>query len=638
MWILLPVISIFLTYNLLGKRNKYCNNNLRLTLVITFLLHAVGIFIVTEILSVFNIIQPNSIKTVWCLDVLILFFITRQKKLPFSSPIKEKIKVFFTTQPLIFASIVFILSVSLTIALVAYPNTWDSMTYHLSRVMYWIQNGNVNHFPTNNDRQLGLAPFAEYCLLHIKCLSTYDPFLNVLQWMAMFCSVLVVSLITKEAGGNNKTQLLSAFIAICIPMGILQSNSTQNDYVESFFIVASLLFLIKNIKYKFLLGDDVLFILCCCLAITTKGTALIFLIPIVCIWLFYMIYNLRWKFIKVIAIGVFLFSVFCLPHAIRNIQTFNQPLGGNYALTNADFGIFPTLSNMFKNVSIHLKTPYPQINSGIESCVKNLSNLIGIDVYSENYNWNPSSPFHIGLFSTHEDAAGNALHVLSLFVCFIIYLFRKNLRKNKLINIVLIAGILMFILFCALLKWQVWNSRLQLPIFVCLTPFLAFILSEIKSRNTFSMLILILLNFSAIFLFANQSRPLFGKSSIFTTSKTNQYFINNEILQKPFVEISALLKEDSITRVALISSLDGWQYPFWALQKQPFSIQINQIHVENDSKYLEEKLPFNAFSPQAIICTNCDADSSMLWYHNIPYKQKYRFENWRLYEEEILPE
>ena len=47
-------------------------------------------------------------------------------------------------------------------AIVAPPNTYDSMTYHLPRVMHWIQNQSVAHYPTHIPRQLHFPPGAEF--------------------------------------------------------------------------------------------------------------------------------------------------------------------------------------------------------------------------------------------------------------------------------------------------------------------------------------------------------------------------------------------------------------------------------------------------------------------------------------------
>jgi len=40
------------------------------------------------------------------------------------------------------------------------PNNWDSLTYHMSRIMYWLSNENLNHFPTHILRHLYQPPFA----------------------------------------------------------------------------------------------------------------------------------------------------------------------------------------------------------------------------------------------------------------------------------------------------------------------------------------------------------------------------------------------------------------------------------------------------------------------------------------------
>ena len=44
----------------------------------------------------------------------------------------------------------------------AYPNNWDSMTYHLTRVEHWMQRQTVIHYATNNVRQVSQPPLAEY--------------------------------------------------------------------------------------------------------------------------------------------------------------------------------------------------------------------------------------------------------------------------------------------------------------------------------------------------------------------------------------------------------------------------------------------------------------------------------------------
>lgn len=123
------------------------------------------------------------------------------------------------------------------IAIIAPPNTWDSMTYHMPRVMHWIQNKTVAHYPTAIQRQLYYAPWAEFAIAHLQILSDGDRFANMVQWFSMVGSLVAVSLIARELGADKKGQLFAALFVVSIPMGILQSSSTQNDYVVSFWLV-----------------------------------------------------------------------------------------------------------------------------------------------------------------------------------------------------------------------------------------------------------------------------------------------------------------------------------------------------------------------------------------------------------------
>ena len=75
--------------------------------------------------------------------------------------------------------------ISGTIAIVSPPNTWDSMTYHMSRVMHWIQNGSLLPYPTNCERQLFLNPGAEFRFAISRSFRAATGFPNMVQWFAM---------------------------------------------------------------------------------------------------------------------------------------------------------------------------------------------------------------------------------------------------------------------------------------------------------------------------------------------------------------------------------------------------------------------------------------------------------------------
>src|SRR6185436_4583982 len=83
-----------------------------------------------------------------------------------------------------FVAVGSILGLTATIALLAPPNNWDSMTYHMPRVAHWAQAGSVAHYPTHILRQLWLGPWAEFGILHLYVLAGGDRLANLVQWLA----------------------------------------------------------------------------------------------------------------------------------------------------------------------------------------------------------------------------------------------------------------------------------------------------------------------------------------------------------------------------------------------------------------------------------------------------------------------
>ena len=127
--------------------------------------------------------------------------------------------------------------VTLMLALVCPPNNWDSQTYHLPRIEHWIQNGSLEFYRTHIERQLDLPGFAEVLLLPLRLLGGGDRLLNLLQWLAGAGSVLLVGRIAALLGVSRRGVALARLAAVTLPIGILESSSTQNDLVVTFFLL-----------------------------------------------------------------------------------------------------------------------------------------------------------------------------------------------------------------------------------------------------------------------------------------------------------------------------------------------------------------------------------------------------------------
>ncbi|MEZ4900809.1 MAG: hypothetical protein R2822_03175 [Spirosomataceae bacterium] len=130
----------------------------------------------------------------------------------------------------------------LFLALYSVPNNVDSINYHLTRVVCWLQNHNVKHYPTFHVQQLYHNVMSEYILLHVLALSGHDFFLHLVQFSAMVGSILGVGLIAQLMGLSYNGQLIISILQLSLPIGVLEATTTQNDYVATFFFIGFVYF------------------------------------------------------------------------------------------------------------------------------------------------------------------------------------------------------------------------------------------------------------------------------------------------------------------------------------------------------------------------------------------------------------
>lgn len=614
----LPLLSLLLLFLIF----QYPGQDWRGSVLSAAIVWGVLITVLTETLSLFRVLTFSSVLVLWLITDIALGFIyyrlvkRGKRSLNFPEPPK------LTPVSLVFlGGVVCIVATVGLIAVVAPPNNWDSMTYHMARVVHWIQNRSVAHYPTYYSAQLVHPPFAEFVIMHLQILSRGDRLANLVQWLSMVGSIIGVSLIAKQLGADQWGQIFAAIFCATIPMGILQASSTQNDYAVAFWLVCLAHYILLALPEKKIPLPLVISIGASLgLAVFTKSSGYIYAFPLM-VWFFLAKLNrLRWKLWKPISIVTLIFLSLNWGHYSRNFDLYGNPI--SVAEYSADYKIevysLPTwISNIIRNLSLHVDivrylglqdfiTPITGISHKLISIIHS---VLGVDLNDPRTTY-PLNSYTVPGLSFDENVAGNPLHLLLIALAIIVFVFNKELRtKNNVIGYVLalIGG---FLLLCWMLKIQPYQSRHHLSLFVLFSSFVGLVFNKSWNRHVLMILAVITLVASIPFMVNNKYRPIAAEQNIFNTSRNELYFTNRKHLKEPYFATANFLQKQSCETIGL--SLGGtavpsgtyWEYPFWVLLQENNSkpIRVQHIlHPDNRSNVKSKIYPHNNFNPCAII-------------------------------------
>ena len=375
---LLPLIPFTVLFLFIYRYNSCWRSSL-LWAAITW---GVLLTFITEVLSLFKLITWGWIAGIWgllSLTLIVAYLRTvkpeRVTRTEDSQDGNDQISGFLLV---LLGGIGFLVAIVGLTAIVAPPNTWDSMTYHMSRVLHWMQHNSVAHYPTHIPRQLYQNPWAEFTIMHFQLLSGSDRLANLVQWFSMIGSVIGVSLIAKQLGASIRGQVFAAVVAATIPMGILQGSSTQNDYVVSFWVICLAYFIILTLKSRVSWITIVGVGATMGMAIVTKATAYIYTFPLFIWFSLIMIKRLGWRWWKPILMVGIIVILINLGHYIRNLDLYGTPIATaseELRYTNEIFTTSVLVSNILRNIGLHLGTPIGIINA-ISNKIINLFHLV----------------------------------------------------------------------------------------------------------------------------------------------------------------------------------------------------------------------------------------------------------------------
>ena len=578
MLLLLPIgfhLLIFLHLNGSPAAGSAAAGDWRRGFILATVLSGVIVAVSAELLSLLGALNQPGVALVWSAAALIALWTAWRKGTAREGlrRLRAGLRDLDRVELAIIATLVVLALLLLLVAWVSPPNNVDSLIYHMSKVVHWAQNESLRHYAAINHAQLIRPPWAEMAILHLRTLFGSDRPANLVQWFSMVVSVVAVSGIAGLLGGSVKAQLLAAAAAFSIPMGVLQSTSTQNDYAAALWAIA--------LAYLVLLGMirkspsiEVAALACSVgLGMLTKGTFFAYAAPLL-VWQFLPKLR-RSQFKSLLLHGTAIAAaavVLNLGFWSRNVVTYGGPYGPSEAV-RLSLGrvqslipgfVLPTLSAPQEEPTLGApEDTAPSTGGGekkripfsagpdasdfaAESEERGLLNGTAIEPVIEYgrlilgmAGWNlitPSSAVNNWIMSVlgtapsiygesylailrgqawnHEDTAGNPLHLLLFGFSLLILAatrFKGVGRLGAAYTLSVIAAYV-FLPTVASAGAGNWGIRYQLPFFVLACPVIAWGLSALRWRSLPDAAAGLLLISALPYMVFNNTRPIVGKT------------------------------------------------------------------------------------------------------------------------------
>ncbi|WP_353722288.1 glycosyltransferase family 39 protein [Dyadobacter sp. 676] len=514
---LLPIsFACIFTIFFLRSSGAGVYTNLRRSLLLSLVTNAFIVFAFNETASFFNAVNTTSALAFWTLEAMgvsgLVYYLHRWGKIDLArlGALKTALRLdgFGTTHRAVIVFVVlFYMLPLLFLAFYAAPNNFDTHMYHLNRILIWTYNGNLDHFPTMHLQQLYLNVFAEYLVLDTVLLAGSDQFAGLIQYGAFIGSICGIGLIAKKFGLGKDGQLLASICFLTLPIGIFESTSTQVDLCACFFFIAFIYFGFELLERKSALAL-VMMMQSLAFGGFSKYTILIFAIP----FAVYFAVRILWRYrlayaAKVLAVALVLMAVTFSPFFYRNYAIFGHimhPLRGTVfaseELPANKHSVLFTLSNVIKNAGLNVGLPVTSFNRALDDKIRSFHQAIGVDIDDPDLSIDPFSV----KYSVHEDMIPNTVHFWLIIAGGILLLFAPLNAEVKWFWTCSAMG---FLLFCTLMKFQLWSTRTQMPLFAMGAIMVACVYS-LKLRWESIYLVISLLLLSLPFVYGNPSKEL----------------------------------------------------------------------------------------------------------------------------------
>ena len=256
------------------------------------------------------------------------------------------------------------------------PNNFDSLTYHLTRAVAWLQQGHIGYFDATTARANAFPPNAEIGILWTLALLGRDTLAALPQLLAELAILVAVHGLARRIGFPRPAALFAALLTATLSEFALQSVTTQNDLVVASFVAAAVFFVVDGRPRLLPLAG-----LAIALAVGTKLTGLLAL-PIVAVVALALLPRRRVAWLAVYAALAFVgFGAFTYVENVRHTGHVlgDVPEADPYRARLSAGGTFSTTSRVYwRFVDFSGLSPPGSLTEGLASAAENAFGAIGV--------------------------------------------------------------------------------------------------------------------------------------------------------------------------------------------------------------------------------------------------------------------
>jgi len=599
MGLLLPFFLTLLLYSYLRRLSTEPVDRRQTVLLVAMIL---GVFVAwgTELLSAIHLLTRIGVFLYWSLGCLAALGLHFSVQNPHPSTWKSIRVVLHEAGVLSFAmalTITVFVTVTGLVTLWAVPNNFDSMIYHLSRVIHWRQDHSIAFYGTSDDLQNSAPPLAEWTILHLTFLQGNADLANLVQWLCYVGCIVGASVVAEMLGGSSREGLIAAFFVATLPAATLEATSTQNDLVMAFWLtclVYGCLLLTRKVTYRAtsIVGAGL------GLGLLTKTVVALYATPFV-LWAAVILlgHGVRKAAPHLVLLGLLALTL-NLGHFSRNYLTSQSLFGpdpqnkkGMHLMSNDLHTPGAVFSNILRNLSLHAVVNHQK--SFPEHLVIRIHQLLGLDPSDPRTTFANNKYF---IYDDGEDGSPMPFHLAVIILAFglVLLRFRRNAGIAATVAICILSGAF---LFCLILKWQPFHSRLHLPLFILSAPVAALLFQGGLFRYLLAPVVVLLAWMSLPDVFEYPCRPALGPNSVFIASSDDQQYRTYFPLRELYPRIIQLLLQDHVKEVGFISNHNQWEYPLAAYGNFHSRWRTDQVLIWGRYAHLETKRV-----PDALVC------------------------------------